>query len=66
MFTTNNSYTITALRNYTIAALTVLSLSVGISELFNNPSRVATQNTIDTYGYYVSAGLVSHAQSSLK
>ncbi|MEB3227165.1 MAG: hypothetical protein VKJ27_02180 [Synechocystis sp.] len=66
MFSTHTNYTSTALRNYTIAAFTVLSLSFGISELFNNPSRIATQNTIDTYTSYLSAGLVSYAQSSIK
>ncbi|MEY2985593.1 MAG: hypothetical protein RLZZ568_2210 [Cyanobacteriota bacterium] len=66
MFTNYSSYTAIALRNYMIAALTVLSVSVGIGELFNQPSRLATQNTIDTYTSYLSAGLVSHAQSSLK
>ncbi|MGL5036071.1 MAG: hypothetical protein ACRC6M_19975 [Microcystaceae cyanobacterium] len=58
--------TTTILRNYAIAATTVLALSLGLSDLFNNPSRIATQNTIDGYSYYISAGVVSYAQSSLK
>ena len=56
----------TILRNYAIAATAVLALSLGVSDLFNNPSRIATQNTIDNYSYYISAGVVSYAQSSLK
>ena len=66
MFATNSNYTSTAIRNYTIAAITVLTLSVGIGELFNSPSRAATQSTIDNYSSYIGAGLVSYAQSSLK
>jgi hypothetical protein len=62
--TTNN--TTTVLRNYLIAATAVFALSLGVSDLFNNPNRLATQNTIDGYSYYVSAGLVNYAQSSLK
>lgn len=56
----------TILRNYAIAATAVLALSLGVSDLFNNPSRIATQNTIDNYSYYISAGVVNYAQSSLK
>lgn len=45
----------TILRNYAVtkgapeacAATAVLALSLGVSDLFNNPSRIATQNTID-------------------
>ena len=55
----------TILRNYAIAATAVLALSIGISDLFNNPNRIATQNTIDNYSYYISAGVVSYAQYSL-
>ena len=58
--------TATILRNYTIAATAVLALSFGISDLFNSPNRIATQNTINGYSQYVSAGLVNYAQSSLK
>ena len=42
------------------------TISLGIGELVNNPSRIAQQNKLDGYGYYVSAGLVNYAQSSLK
>ena len=54
------------LRNYAIAATTVLALSLGVSDLLNNPNRIATQNTINGYSQYLSAGLVNYAQSSLK
>jgi hypothetical protein len=54
------------IRNYAIAAVSVMLLSLGIGELVNNPSRIAQQNKLDGYGYYVSAGLVNYAQSSLK
>ncbi len=54
------------IRNYAIAAASVMFLSLGISDLVNNPGRIAQQNKLDGYGYYVSAGLVNYAQSSLK
>lgn len=58
--------TTTLIRNYIIAAASVLTLSLGISDLVNNPARLAQQNKLDGYSYYVSAGLVNYAQSSLK
>jgi hypothetical protein len=58
--------TTTLIRNYVIAAASVLTLSLGISDLVNNPARLAQQNKLDGYSYYVSAGLVNYAQSSLK
>ncbi|MFN5514429.1 MAG: hypothetical protein ACK5CA_06710 [Cyanobacteriota bacterium] len=54
------------LRNYAVAALTVITLSAGMTELFQNPSRGAVQNTLDNYGGYAKAGMVVYAQSSLK
>jgi len=48
--------TATILRNYAIAATAVLALT----------NRIATQNTINGYSQYLSAGLVNYAQSSLK
>lgn len=56
----------TVLRNYSIAAAAVLALSLGMSDLFHNPNRIATQNTLNGYGQYITAGLVNYAQSSLK
>ena len=58
--------TATILRNYAIAATAVLALSLGVSDLLNSPNRIATQNTINGYSQYLSAGLVNYAQSSLK
>ncbi len=60
------SPTFTVIRNYAIAAASVMVLSLGISDLVNNPTRIAQQNKLNGYGYYVSAGLVNYAQSSLK
>ncbi len=51
----------TIIRNYLIAAVSVVFLSAGISELVNNPTRIAQQDRLDGYGRYVSAGLVSGA-----
>ncbi|BFM39963.1 hypothetical protein [Synechocystis sp. LKSZ1] len=63
---TTTSSAPTLFRNYLAAAITVVLLSTGISELVNSPSRLAQQQKLDGYGYYVSAGLVSYAKSSLK
>jgi hypothetical protein len=54
------------LRNYAVAAIAVITLSAGMTELFQNPLRNATQNTLDSYGGYAKAGMVVYAQSSLK
>ena len=62
----NCHHTTIAIRNYTLAALTVITLSCGVGELFNSPNRIATQNTIDNYSSVIGAGLVSYAQSNLK
>jgi len=64
--TTTTTPTTQVIRNYAIAAVSVMLLSLGIGELVNNPSRIAQQNKLDGYGYYVSASLVNYAQSSLK
>lgn len=56
----------TLIRNYCAAAITVVLLSTGISELVNSPARIAQQQKLEGYGYYVSVGLVSYAKSSLK
>jgi hypothetical protein len=62
MFTAATENT-TAIRNYALAAVTVMLVSVGVSDLFSNPARFAQQDRLDGYGRYVSAGLVSKAQS---
>ncbi len=70
MLTTATENT-TAIRNYAVgsaapsatAAVTVMLVSVGVSDLFNNSARFAQQDRLDGYGRYVSAGLVSKAQS---
>ena len=54
------------IRNYLAAAITVVLLSTGVSELVNSPARIAQQQKLDGYGYYVSAGLVSYAKASLR
>ncbi len=56
----------TIIRNYLLTATTVILLSLGISELVNAPSRIGQQQRLDGYSYYVGAGLVSYAQSSLR
>jgi hypothetical protein len=58
--TTENSNTI---RNYFIAAASVMLLCAGTADLFNSPSRAAQQDQLNNYGRYISAGLVNYAQT---
>lgn len=53
----------TFIRNYLIAAVSVVALSMGVTDLVNNPARLAQQDRLDGYGRYISAGLVSYAQT---
>jgi hypothetical protein len=59
MFVSTSNQTI--LRNYLAAMISVMMLGVGITDLVNNPNRIAQQDRLDGYGRYVSAGLVSGA-----
>jgi len=61
MFTT--SQPTTALRNYVLLAAAVVITSMGITDLFTNPARVAQQDRLDGYTQYVGVGLVATAQS---
>ena len=56
----------TTIRNYLVAAVSIIMLSAGVSDLFQNPSRLAQQDKIDQYSRAISAGLVSHAKTSLR
>jgi hypothetical protein len=56
----------TFVRNYLIAIVSVVMMGVVVTDLVNNPSRVAQQNRLDGYGRYVSAGLVSGAVNSMR
>jgi hypothetical protein len=60
MLTTTLNATI--LRNYLIAAASVIFFSIGAVDLFNNPYKNVQQEKINSYGRYISAGLVSQAQ----
>ncbi|GBF80439.1 hypothetical protein [Aphanothece sacrum] len=61
MLSSTNSTTI--IRNYLILATTVMVISSGLVDTFNNPTRAGQQDRLDNYGRYVSAGLVAHAQT---
>ncbi len=63
MFTTSTTDNTTIIRNYLIAAASVMLLCVGTADVFNNPARMAQQDKLDGYGRYISAGLVSYAQN---
>lgn len=58
--------TTTAIRNYCVIAATVVLMSVGMADTFNNPSRSAQQDKLDNYGQYMGAGLVAYTQKSLR
>jgi hypothetical protein len=64
MFTT--SHPNTALRNYLLLTAVVVITSLGISDIFTSPSRVAQQDRLDNYGQYVGVGLVATAQSFVR
>jgi hypothetical protein len=58
--------TTTAIRNYIIAAASIVLLSVGVADTFNSPTRISQQDRLDNYGRVISAGLVSYAKTSLR
>lgn len=60
MFTT--PHTTTALRNYFILAAAVVVTSIGFSDAFTAPNRIAQQDRLNHYGQYVGVGLVATAQ----
>ena len=47
MFT--NSQPTTALRNYVLLAAAVVITSMGVTDVFTNPGRVAQQDRLDGY-----------------
>jgi hypothetical protein len=51
------------IRNYLIAAASVMFMSAGLSDIFNSPHRIAQQDRLDGYGQYISAGLVNYAKT---
>ena len=57
--TPNNSI----IRNYLIAAISVMLVSVGVTDMFNAPSRTGQQERLNGYSTYVSAGMVSYGKS---
>lgn len=50
------------IRNYIIAAISVILFSVGIADLFNSSARVAKEKRLNNYDRFVSFGLVSMEQ----
>jgi hypothetical protein len=51
------------IRNYFIAAASVMFMSMGLSDVFNSPNRISQQERLDGYGHYISAGLVNYAKT---
>ncbi len=58
------SDTTTLIRNYLITLTSVMLLSAGVADMFNNPARIAQQDRLDNYGRFISAGLVNQAKNS--
>jgi hypothetical protein len=52
----------TAIRNYFIIAATVAVASMGLTDAFLSPNRIAQQDRIDGYTQYAGVGLVAAAQ----
>jgi hypothetical protein len=61
-----NSQSPSILRNYVIVSATVITMSLGLTDLFYNPARVAQQDRIDNYTNYVKAGMVVATRNTLK
>lgn len=51
------------IRNYAIAAATVMLMSMGVTDIFYSPNRVAQQDRLNGYAPYIGAGLVSYGKS---
>ncbi len=56
----------TVIRNYCLLAVTVIFMSLGMTQTFQNPYRVAQQDKLDSYGQYVGVGLVAYSQKVLR
>ncbi|MEM8778111.1 MAG: hypothetical protein AAGF26_04415 [Cyanobacteria bacterium P01_G01_bin.49] len=52
----------TIIRNYIILATSVMVMSMGLVDTFNNPTRAGQQDRLDNYGRAVSVGMVAQAQ----
>ncbi len=52
------------IRNYIIALVSVMLLSTGLADVYNQPSRAAQKDRLDNYSRFISAGLVSGAQKA--
>ncbi|MGK7933645.1 MAG: hypothetical protein AB4041_19740 [Microcystaceae cyanobacterium] len=62
----NTNTATTAIRNYCLLAATVILVTMGLTDTFNNPYRVAQQEKLDHYGQYVGVGLVAFSQKALR
>ncbi len=56
----------TAIRNYCVLGATVVLMTIGLTDGFTHPYRVAQQEKFDHYGQYVGVGLVAFSQKSLR
>lgn len=61
----STSSNLSLIRNYILTAATFTILSVGLADLYYQPSRMAQQSKLDQYGRYMAAGLVTQTKSAL-
>ena len=54
------------LRNSLILLLSVMSISIGLTDTFTHPTRLGQQQRLDTYGRYINAGLVETLQRLIR
>lgn len=59
----SSTETTLVIRNYLIAAASVMLMSIGLSDTFYSPQRIAQQGRLDGYAPYISAGLVNYAKT---
>lgn len=62
----SNSTVTTTIRNYCVLAATVVVMTMGLTDTFTNPHRIAQQEKFDNYGQYVGVGLVAFSQKALR
>ncbi|MGK7946750.1 MAG: hypothetical protein AB4058_20000 [Microcystaceae cyanobacterium] len=56
----------TLIRNYCLLASLVVCITMGLTNSFTNPHRVAQQEKFDHYGQYVSMSLVAFSQKAFR
>ncbi|AFY79646.1 MAG: hypothetical protein IGR93_14240 [Hydrococcus sp. C42_A2020_068] len=53
------------IRNYILALASAAMMGILVSELYNQPDRIAQQGRLDNYSRFIGVGLVSQAQKAI-